>query len=296
MEVMVKEITRNIIIITETTTTITVTIAIIVTITATIVITATIAIITTAIIIEIITIDITTIQSMAINIAVFVPAGIAIGSDNLAYRRNEDDGAIFAESVSTFAIHNRFLISFVGDGFINEKPYDYYIELISVQSKSLHFQDIRSFDEWLLSFWKEEKCIVGPTYYLAGFDITGTTFTPVVLLCENYHSSTVNTNEDQYVYYYHSCGRNEWIEKVLLDTCFEDRHSGEKIELQRALIDFSKFSIKLAVSFISILLKLSAHLDSFCSIRNNVGNTHTILVVTPTGTYEAQSIKTAAEF
>lgn len=289
---MAKGITPSIIITTETIITTIATIAIIVTtivttaiIVTTTAITATTVTITIAIIIEIITTDITTILSMAINIAVFVPAGIVIGSDNLAFQRNEDDGAMFEGSVSTFAIHNKFLLSFVGDGFINEKPYDYYVENISIRSSSISFPNVHSFDQWLSLFWREEKCIM-PTYYLAGFDIENDVATPIVLLCENGNSILVNNNGEQQVYYYHSCGKNEWIEKILLDTYFEDHQTREKIELQPALINFPKFNIKMAVSFISLMLKFSAQFYSFCSIRN-IGCSHTIFVVTPTGTYEA---------
>lgn len=223
---------------------------------------------------------------MAISIAVFVPAGIAIGSDNLAFQRNEDDGLMFEGAISTFAVHNRFLLSFVGNGFINNKPYDYYIEIISIRSRSIDFPNIHSFDEWLSLFWENEDCIV-PPYYLAGFDIEDTIATPVVLLCENGHSIVVNTNGRQTVYYYHSCGKNEWLDKVLLDTFFEDSQNGEKIELQPTLIDFSKFGLKMATSFISFMLDFSSKLDFFCAMKNNIGSRNTVLVVTPMGTYEA---------
>ena len=222
---------------------------------------------------------------MAINIAAFVPAGIIIGSDNLAFQRSEDDGAMYEEATSTFALHNRFILSFIGDGFVGDWPYDYYIETIALKSQHLDFPDVNSFDAWLMSFWKEEGCNI-PSYYLAGYNINGSDAIPVVLLCENGHSSVVNSDGEKPVYYFHSCGRNQWIDKILLDTSFTDPQTEERIDMQPALINYSKFGIKMAVSFISFMLETSAKLDSFCAIKNNVGNTHTIIVATPTGTYE----------
>lgn len=222
---------------------------------------------------------------MAINIAVFVPAGIAIGSDNVAFQRNEDDGSIFRGAVSTFIVLGRFIISFVGNGFINEKPYDFYIECISLRAKLINFPDVQSFNDWLMAFWTDEGC-APPSYYLAGYDIKDSKANPVVMLCEKGYPSIVNSDGQQYLYYYHSCGKNEWIDKILLDTVFEDPQSGEKIELQPAMVNFSKFALKMAVSFISFMLDLSAKLNLFCSMNDNVGNNHTICVVTPSGTYE----------
>lgn len=55
---------------------------------------------------------------MGLNIAVFVPEGIVLSSDSLAFLRQNDEG-FEASSKRTFTVWNRFLVSFVGGGFIN---------------------------------------------------------------------------------------------------------------------------------------------------------------------------------
>lgn len=220
---------------------------------------------------------------MAINVATFIPAGIVIGSDNFAYQRTEDDGASYNEAVSTFSISDRYIISYVGDGFVNELPYDYYTELIRAKTRGMQFKSVSAFANWLDDFWKAEA-VSQPHYYLAGFDCCDGKYLPFIMMCEQGRKIIVNHDADNnVVYYYHSCGRNIWIEKILQDSFFEDRQTNERIKLQPAMINFSKFSLPAAVSFVDFMIRMSSQLDSYSQMKQMIGNTHTILAITPNG-------------
>ena len=64
---------------------------------------------------------------MSLNIAVFVPEGITIVSDTLAFLKTNGDDGFPSSAQRTFCIDNRYILSFTGCNYINGMPYGYYV-------------------------------------------------------------------------------------------------------------------------------------------------------------------------
>lgn len=225
---------------------------------------------------------------MGLNIAVFVPEGIVLASDSLAFLRQEDEG-FMASSKRTFTIWGRFLISFVGNGFINGKPYGCFVQeienkLINLQKGSVE-EFVNQINKYLKQFnKKDEEPIIA---YVAGSSITDLGLHNELFLIEQGKISKLNQpNGQEEVYNYHLIGRGLWSNKLILPTFFEDEHSDSKELFEPARIDFSKYSLEDAKNFAHFLIRTTAHMDKFTQTRASVDLNITTCIVTSKGTTE----------
>lgn len=225
---------------------------------------------------------------MGLNIAVFVPEGIVLASDSLAFLRQEDEG-FMASSKRTFTIWGRFLISFVGNGFINGKPYGCFVQeienkLINIQKGSVE-EFVNQINNYLKQFHKkdEEPIIV----YVAGSSVADLGLHNELFLIEQDKISKLNqSNGQEEVYNYHLIGRGLWSNKLILPTFFEDEHSDSKELFEPARIDFSKYSLEDAKNFAHFLIRTTADMDKFTQTRASVDLNITTCIVTSKGTME----------
>lgn len=223
---------------------------------------------------------------MGLNIAVFVPEGIVLSSDSLAFLRQNDEG-FEASSKRTFTVWNRFLVSFVGGGFINGKPYGYYIQEIESKRNSIQIDHVKHFTEFFLEFFKhfhnenEEPFIV----YIAGSSIEESRLHHELYLIDCDNVIKLNeSNEKNEVYNYHMIGRGLWINKLVLPTTFEDQQSEVNELFEAAKIDFSKYSLEDAEKFAQFLICTTAQMDKFIQTRATVNLNITTGTVTSQGT------------
>lgn len=223
---------------------------------------------------------------MGLNIAVFVPEGIVLASDTLAFLRQDDEG-FEASSRRTFAVWNRFIVSFVGGGFINGKPYGYYMQEIEGKQANVQIDCIKDFVDYLSKFIRhfhnenEEPLIV----YIAGSSIEESRLHHELYLIE--HDRTIRLNKPKGkddVYNYHMMGRGLWINKLVLPTTFEDKQSKVNESFEAAKIDFSKYSLDDAEKLAYFMIRTTADMDKFIQTRTNVNRNITIGVVTTQGT------------
>ena len=226
---------------------------------------------------------------MGLNIAVFVPEGIVLASDSLAFLRQEDEG-FMASSKRTFTIWGRFLISFVGNGFINGKPYGCFVQeienkLINLQKGSVE-EFVNQINKYLKQFnKKDEEPIIA---YVAGSSITDLGLHNELFLIEQGKISKLNqpNGQEEEVYNYHLIGRGLWSNKLILPTFFEDEHSDSKELFEPARIDFSKYSLEDAKNFAHFLIRTTANMDKFTQTRASVDLNITTCIVTSKGTTE----------
>lgn len=223
---------------------------------------------------------------MGLNIAVFVPEGIVVASDSLAFLRQDDEG-FEASSKRTFAIWNRFLVSFVGGGFINGKPYGYYIQEVESKRKSIQVDCVKDFVVYLLKFFKhllheDEEPL---TIYVAGSSIEDSSLRHELYLIDHDNIIKLNApNGEEEVYNYHLIGRGFWINKLVLPTTFEDKRLGVNELFEAAKIDFSKYSLYDAEKFAHFLIRTTAEMDEFIQTRATVNLNITTGIVTVQGT------------
>lgn len=223
---------------------------------------------------------------MGLNIAVFVPEGIVLSSDSLAFLRQDDEG-FEASSQRTFAIWNKFLVSFVGGGFINGKPYGYYIQEIESKRMSIQIDYVKDFVDYLSKFFKhfQNENEEPLTVYIAGSSIENSRLHHELYLIE--HDNIIKLNEPngkEEVYNYHMIGRGFWINKLVLPTTFEDKQSEVNEAFEAAKIDFSKYSLYDAEKFAHFLIRTTAEMDEFIQTRATVNLNITTGIVTAQGT------------
>ena len=228
---------------------------------------------------------------MGLNIAVFVPEGIVLTSDSLAFLRQEDEG-FMASSKRTFTVWGRFLISFVGNGFISGKPYGCFVQEIENRLINLEKSSVEEFGNQINNYLKqyqkkdEEPIIV----YVAGSSVTDLGLYNELFLIEQDKISKLNQpNGQEEVYNYHLIGRGLWSNKLLLPTTFEDNHSDTKELFEAARIDFSKYSLEEAVNFSQFLIRTTADMDKFIQKRASVDLKITTCVVTSRGAKEVSN-------
>lgn len=225
---------------------------------------------------------------MGLNIAVFVPEGIVLSSDSLAFLRQEDDG-FTASSKRTFSIWGRFLISFVGNGFINGKPYGCFVQEIenrlSCQQKGSVQEFANQINNYFQQFQKVNEEQV--TVYVAGSTVTESGLRNELYLIEHDKISKLNQSDGQEeVYNYHLIGRGLWSNKLILPTIFDDEHADTKELFEAARIDFSKYSLEDAKNFAHFLIRATADMDKFTQTRTSVDLNITTCIVTSMGTKE----------
>lgn len=222
---------------------------------------------------------------MGLNIAIFVPEGIILASDSLAFLRKDDEG-FEASSKRTFAIWNKYLVSFVGGGFICGKPYGYYIQDIESKGMSIQINCVKDFADYLFNFFRhfhneDEEPL---TVYIAGSSIEESRLCHELYLIDR--DSIIKLNESNgkdEVYNYHMIGRGLWINKLVLPTTFEDKQSEVNESFEAAKIDFSKYSLDDAEKFADFLIRTTAEMDKFIQIRATVNLNVTIGIVTVQG-------------
>ena len=225
---------------------------------------------------------------MGLNIAVFVPEGIVLSSDSLAFLRQEDEG-FMASSKRTFTILGKFLISFVGNGFINGKPYGCIIQEIENRMTNLQNDTVEDFvnhlNSFLKQFHKEDEEPI--TVYVAGSSITDLGLHNELFLIEQDKITKLNQpNGQEEVYNYHLIGRGLWSNKLILPTSFKDEHSGTKELFEAAKIDFSKYSLEDAKNFTHFIIRTTADMDRFTQTRASVDQNITTCIVTSKGAIE----------
>ena len=225
---------------------------------------------------------------MGLNIAVFVPEGIVLSSDSLAFLRQGDEG-FTASSKRTYTVWGRFLVSFVGNGFINGKPYGYYIQEIENQLLDLQGKTVEYFashiNKFLYQFRNENEEPV--LVYVAGSYVSDSGLHHELFLIEQDKITRLNqSNGQEEVYNYHLIGRRLWSNKLVLPTTFEDEHSGTKESFEAARIDFSKYSLEDAIEFAHFLIRTTAEMDMFIQTRASVNLNISTCIVTSKGAIE----------
>lgn len=222
---------------------------------------------------------------MGLNIAVFVPEGIVLSSDSLAFLRQDDEG-FEALSKRTFAVWNRFLVSFVGGGFINGKPYGYYVQEIECKRMSIRIECVKDFVNYLIKYFnllhnKNEEPL---TIYIAGSSIKESGICHELYLIDRDNVVILNkSNGKDEVYNYHMIGKGLWINKLILPTAFKDKQSGVNEVFEAAKIDFSKYSLDDAEMFANFLIRTTVEMDRFTQTRATVDLNVTTGVVTVRG-------------
>lgn len=223
---------------------------------------------------------------MGLNIAVFIPEGIVLSSDSLAFLRQDDEG-FEASSKRTFAVWNRFIVSFVGGGFINGKPYGYYIQEIESKRISIQIGCVKDFVDYLSYFFmhllpKNEESL---TIYIAGSSIKESGVRHELYLIDRDNIIKLNEpNGKDEVYNYHMIGRGLWINKLVLPVTFKDQQSDINESFEAAKIDFSKYSLDDAEKFAHFLIRTTVDMDKFIQTRATVNMNVTTGIVTTQGT------------
>ena len=194
-----------------------------------------------------------------------------------------------ASSKRTFTILGRFIISFVGNGFINGKPYGCIIQEIENRMTNLQQDTVEDFVNhiyfFLKQFQKEDKESI--IAYVAGSSITDLGLHNDLFLIEQDTITKLNqSNGQEEVYNYHLIGRGLWINKLILPTTYEDEHSDTKEFFEAAKIDFSKYSLEDAKSFAHFVIRTTADMDKFTQTRASVDQNITTCIVTSKGAIE----------
>lgn len=223
---------------------------------------------------------------MGLNIAVFVPEGIVLSSDSLAFLRQDDEG-FEASSQRTFAVWDRFLVSFVGGGFINGKPYGYYIQEIESKRMSVQIGCVKDFVIYISkSFNNFHNEAEEPlTIYIAGSSIEESRLCHELYLIDRDNILKLNApNGKDEVYNYHLIGKGLWINKLVLPTTFKDKQTEVNETFEAAKIDFSKYSLYDAEKFAHFLIRTTVEMDRFIQTRATVNLNVTTGIVTAQGT------------
>ena len=222
---------------------------------------------------------------MGLNVAVVVPEGIVLSSDSLAFLRQDDEGFV-ATSTRTFAIWDKFLVSFVGNGFINGKPYGYYIQDIEYTRHSDQIASAKEVAHFINTYFqKSQNESDDPlTVYVAGSTIDDAGPHHELYLIDRGKITNLNqTNGKNDVYNYHVIGRSLWINKLVLPTQFIDEHTNMQESFNAATIDFSKYSLDDAEKFAQFLISTTVEMDNFIQTRASANLDITSGVVTMYG-------------
>lgn len=220
---------------------------------------------------------------MGLNVAVFVPEGIVIASDSMAFVRSEDEGFI-SSSERTFTCMNRFAVSFIGNGYVNDMPYGYILNsflasYVDEDISTIGFTD--KLKEFVSQFKTEEPLCI----YVAGIDLIENKVVPFLYLIDKGETVRLNapTEQDssQLFYNYHSIGQSLWINKLFLPTKFDDSNKETSEEFAGANIDFRRFSIEQAKSFALFLIETSANMEKISQMRPTINETITLATVLP---------------
>ena len=214
---------------------------------------------------------------MGLTVTIFVPEGVVVVSDGLAEIRNakSDDGFLQKRQKSIFSFEERFLVCAQCTGYIEGLPIAYHINKVfnSLANDAFAFATTKdfcySFKEKIFTFIPTKEQAV---FYIAGIDMYKDCDThPVVYLLDRNSIQIINqSNNNEFVYNYHSFGRNLWINKLLLPTVFE-YGKNEKIVFDPLDIDFSKYSLNDAIEFGKTLLEISCKMDNFTQLKQMVG-------------------------
>lgn len=242
-----------------------------ITITQTIVIT-----IATTITLTIITLN------MAINIAVFVPEGIVLASDDFAEIRFKDDGFTNSHVSRTFILWDCYAISFLNVGYVNGLPIAFYInQWIGTHQKS-DFDNLQLLANEIVSYFQSLCKEFDIDFYLAGYEKNYSH--PTVLLQTKGERFSINLDRDSNcVYNYHAVGRVEWLNKIMMASSYNDGHPKHphNINNQPVEIDFSKYSMIDAANFANFIINTSRELDVFCQFKQSIGPNITMVLIQP---------------
>lgn len=106
---------------------------------------------------------------MGLNVAVFVPEGIVLAADSMAFIRTEDEGYV-SSSERIFSCIDRFVISFVGNGYVGDMPYGYIVNnLLSTGiDRNISTAEFAKKTNSFISQLKVEESL---SVYVAGIDI-----------------------------------------------------------------------------------------------------------------------------
>lgn len=220
---------------------------------------------------------------MGVNVAVFVPEGIVLSSDCFSEIRTNDDGFFHTSVVRTFELGKRFIVSFVGNGYLCGLPCGFYIEYFKCECLSLE-SSTKKMAEKLMNFLKkqvlDEERI---SFYIAGYDIDKfNKRIPCIYLVENDKYMIINQDQkSEPVYNYHSIGRSFWINKLLLNTGFQDEMLENFTRFDDIYIDFSKYSIVDAKNFSEDLIKVSSLMDKYAQFKPMISDNVTIGILLP---------------
>jgi hypothetical protein len=228
---------------------------------------------------------------MGLNVAVFVPEGIVLASDSLAFLRQEDEGFL-ASSKRTFTIGGKFVISFVGNGYINGKPYGCVVQIIENIMTSQHKESTESFVNYINNFLKhiQQEGEESITVYVAGSTVTDIGLCNELFLIEHNKVIKLNHSNGQgEVYNYHLIGRSFWTNKLILPTTYEDEHSDTRDFFEEARIDFSKYSLEDAKNFACFLIRTTVDMDNFTQTRASVDLNITTCIVTSQSAVEVRN-------
>ena len=220
---------------------------------------------------------------MGLNVAVFVPEGIVIASDSMAFVRSEDEGFI-SSSERTFACMNRFVVSFVGSGYVNDMPYGYVLNSFLANEVD---KDISTFGfadklkDFVSQFKTEEPLCI----YVAGIEIIENKIVPFLYLIDKGQivrlNAPIEQDSSQLFYNYHAIGQSLWINKLFLPTKFDNSHKQTSENFAGANIDFRRFSIEQAKSFALFLIETSANMEKISQLRPTINETITLATILP---------------
>ena len=219
---------------------------------------------------------------MAINIAIFVPEGIVIASDSLSVIRTmRDDGFNHTHTKRTFALFNKYAISFCDNGYAQGLPYGYYVSKFQQDNWNLSNQRpaevATAFVRYLSDCFNIKDC---DKFYIAGYDKVNNQSIPFVAFFESNELHVVNCDPDNNnVYNFHAIGETYWLYKLLLNTKVAEEKS--EVEFGNIDIDFTKYSLYDAEEFAISMIQLSSKLDYFAQYSNRIGERITLAKITP---------------
>ena len=220
---------------------------------------------------------------MGLNVAVFVPEGIVLAADSMAFVRTEDEG-YFTSSERIFSCLDRFVISFIGNGYIGDMPYGYIVNnllSIGLDSNISTAEFAKKTNSFISQFEVEESLSI----YVAGIDIIANKVIPYLYLLDKGNVIRLNaiTEEcDAHLFYnYHAVGQSLWINKLFLPTTFEDTNRQVTEEFVGANIDFRRFSLDQARSFAAFLVDISAKMEVYTQMRPTINQCLSIAILKP---------------
>lgn len=215
---------------------------------------------------------------MGINIVVFTPVGLVVSADYQSEIRNKDDGFFLGSVERNFILFDKYIISFVGDGFIEGLPYGFYVNDFLTKNQK-YKGTVKDLAILFSDFIKSDR---NRNFYIAGYDCNDDVSSPKVYIIDANGIHPVNeNNEGQSVYNYHVSGDSMWINKMLLGTHFEDKEHHEKIDFEPLKIDFSKYSLVDGVNFAQSLIAIDQTMDMLEQRKPVLNRNINIAVIDP---------------